>query len=340
MTDTKEEKLTLFQSVMDEVYGKYTHEGWTPKPYKENKGRYLWTDAFGVCNFITLYYETKQSRYLDQADALIKIVHNVLGKDRQGKARLGDSTDDNPLKGGLRIGKADPEGTPDGDGQYFHYLTKWMFALNRMSKARNDSKYNNWAIQLAKATHSRFVYGGDSDSPHMYWKMSIDLKKPHVLSEGNLDPFDGYITYRLLQGTAQYKSILAREIAEMEKMVIKKFPKYSSDDPLDLGEALWISHFFIEEEWANRVQIVSLTTLEKIWKRGYFDMKEFKRLAFREFGTTIGVQTSPNASKDWVNRVNLLHQYWLPKLYSRDKDITPVMFCTSLIPGVFMRNYP
>lgn len=33
----------------------------------------------------------------------------------------------------------------------------------------------------------------------MYWKMSIDLSKPHVYSEGNLDSYDGYITYRLLR---------------------------------------------------------------------------------------------------------------------------------------------
>ena len=33
--------------------------------------RYLWTDAFGVCNYITLAAETGERRYLEQADALI-----------------------------------------------------------------------------------------------------------------------------------------------------------------------------------------------------------------------------------------------------------------------------
>ena len=32
----------------------------------------------------------------------------------------------------------------------------------------------------------------------MYWKMNISLTKPEVMSEGNLDPYDGYITYKLL----------------------------------------------------------------------------------------------------------------------------------------------
>lgn len=49
----------------------------------------------------------------------------------------------------MRIGKEDPEGTSDGDGQYYHYLTKWMVALNRMSLAKGDPKYNKWAIQVS-----------------------------------------------------------------------------------------------------------------------------------------------------------------------------------------------
>jgi hypothetical protein len=100
-----------------------------------------------------------------------------------------------------------------------------MFALNRMSIARDDMHYNDWAVQLANAIHGAFVYARDTPRPHMYWKMSIDLRRstffffsffnyttfsininmityqfyrPAVHSEGNLDPFDGYVTYRIL----------------------------------------------------------------------------------------------------------------------------------------------
>jgi hypothetical protein len=34
-------------------------------------GRYLWTDAFGICNYITLACETGDANYLDQVCALI-----------------------------------------------------------------------------------------------------------------------------------------------------------------------------------------------------------------------------------------------------------------------------
>jgi len=332
-------KLQMFQNVMEEIYGKYSGPSWKPKPYKEGKGRYLWTDAFGVCNFITLYYETKESTYLHQADALITDVHDVLGKDRQGNKRLDNATDDEPLKGGLRIGKIDPEGTSDGDGQYFHYLTKWMYALNRMSVAKNDMKYNNWAIQMVKAIHPRFVHKVGQNELHMYWKMSIDLSRPAVNSEGNLDPYDGYITYRVLQELSPDKDVLKQEIDDMASMVKAKYRYYRSDDPLDLGEALWIASFYPEEAWADHVSTVSLAALERLWQSGYFRAPERYRLAFREFGTTIGVQVNPKAGTQWRDRVEEIHKFWGARLYTRDRDITPVMFCTSLIPGAFDRNY-
>jgi len=274
-----------------------------------------------------------------EADALIKNVHDVLGKDRQGNKRLDDATDEEPLKGGLRIGKIDPEGTPDGDGQYFHYLTKWMYALNRMSVAKQDIKYNNWAIQMAKAVHPRFVYRTGQNELHMYWKMSIDLSRPMVKSEGNLDPYDGYITYRVLQELADDKNILKQEIDDMASLVHAKFRFYSSSDPLDLGEALWISHFYPEEMWADTLTSRSLQGLEQLWKAGQFKLPERYRLAFREFGTTIGVQVNPKAKSQWIDRVKEILDFWSTRLYTRDRDITPVMFCASLIPGTWDRNY-
>lgn len=96
---------------------------------------------------------------------------------------------------------------PDGDGQYMHYLTKWMVALNRMGVARGDSRYNDLAIQLAKGVHRHFVYAAPGGELHMYWKMSIDLRRPAVFSEGNLDPFDCLATYKLLQEHAARRGV-------------------------------------------------------------------------------------------------------------------------------------
>lgn len=81
-----------------------------------HKGRYLWTDAFGVVNFITLFKETSSPVYLTLARRLVDTVHNILGRTRDGSSRLPPATDAEPLKGGLRIGKIQGSGS-DCDGQ-------------------------------------------------------------------------------------------------------------------------------------------------------------------------------------------------------------------------------
>ena len=88
--------------------------------------------AFGVVNFITLSRESKDTSYLARATRLAETVHDVLGRTRDGKARLPGATDQNPLGGGLRIGKTDEQGS-DGDGQYHHYLTvSWIGQLDHI----------------------------------------------------------------------------------------------------------------------------------------------------------------------------------------------------------------
>lgn len=81
-----------------------------------HRGRYLWTDAFGILNFITLAKETSTPLYLSLAGRLVETVHAVLGSTRDGRQRLPLSTETEPLKGGLRIGKVKAHGS-DCDGQ-------------------------------------------------------------------------------------------------------------------------------------------------------------------------------------------------------------------------------
>ena len=51
--------------------------------------RYLWTDAFAVCNFLELYRRTGQEKYRRQALDLVEQVHQVLGKHREDDPRSG-----------------------------------------------------------------------------------------------------------------------------------------------------------------------------------------------------------------------------------------------------------
>jgi hypothetical protein len=144
-------------------------------PASNTPRHYLWTDAFAVCNFLGLYQETGGEEFKDLALQLVDQVHNTLGRHRGDDSRTGwisgldeEQGRKHPTRGGLRIGKQLQERGPsvlfdetlewDRDGQYYHYLTKWMHALNRVSRVTGDMKYNTWVVELAKTAHARFVY--------------------------------------------------------------------------------------------------------------------------------------------------------------------------------------
>ena len=74
--------------------------------------RYLWTDAFGVCNFLGLYHQTGEETYLDLALQLVDQVHDTLGRHREDDSRTGwisgldeEQGKKHPTRRGLRIGK-------------------------------------------------------------------------------------------------------------------------------------------------------------------------------------------------------------------------------------------
>ena len=133
--------------------------------------RYLWTDAFGVLLYLSLYRETGERRWIDRAAALVAGVDGVLGRPK-----------------GLRIGEA-----PDRDGQYFHYLAMWLTALARFGEIEPD--YRAKGIAVARDIHRAFVVPGVG----VIWKMREDLSAPYPgYGFGVLDAFDGYVAYRLL----------------------------------------------------------------------------------------------------------------------------------------------
>ena len=160
--------------------------------------RYLWTDAFAVCNFLGLARATKDQRFLELARRLVDQTHHTLGRHRDDDPRRGwisgsdeRSGQDHPTRGGLRIGKEMPERRQDEpfderlewerDGQYFHYLSKWMHALDQLSRTTREPRFNLWARELAAAAAQSFIHRSPvGGAPRMYWKISIDLSRPLV----------------------------------------------------------------------------------------------------------------------------------------------------------------
>ena len=97
-----------------------------------------------------------------------------------------------------------------------------MFALSRLTLITLDDWYNEQAVSLARVVLPRSMTNMDADRPRMYWKMSMDLSRPLVTSEGKLDPINGYVTYKLLQAAFGKARVLDQEIKALKKIVDTK----------------------------------------------------------------------------------------------------------------------
>ncbi|KAM5441199.1 hypothetical protein MferCBS31731_003627 [Microsporum ferrugineum] len=349
-----------FEASMENVYGKFKNipdpSSWIPPSVGGHRGRYLWTDAFGVMNFLTLYkmysdLKTERvhpEKYLAFAKRLVETVHDVLGRTRDGNSRLPGATKFEPLAGGLRIGKVDETG-PDCDGQYHHYLTLWMFALNRLSMATGDPTYNRQACSLGKAIHPHFFIGLYTDNPRMVWKVSMDLSHPLVSSQGNLDPLDGYVIYSLVQASAREfgdGQVFKEEISSYKKLFSSRLQSIPSMDFLDVGMTLVSTQWFYGvEDWATTVASRCFKILRALFNQDNCLQDGSDRIAFREFGASLGISCFRGAvgtkgqSCDYYKRFsdNLLGQYNDGNIKIPDslEPITRVMHAAALIPGAF-----
>jgi len=270
---------------------------------------YLWTDAFGLVLLVSLYQELKEQRFLDEAVSLVAEVDRVLGRKR-----------------GIRIGEE-----PDRDGQYFHYLAMWLYALSVLG--RYEPACRQKGIALAHDIHGPFVVPGRG----VIWKMKEDLSGPYPgYGFGALDAFDGYVSYRLLDQQA-----LAGEIAEMRVIIDRTAGDLVITQDLGLGMMLWMTHFFPEEWWAERQKRRSLAMLDRSWmEEGYFAREPYApemRFAFTNYGVSVGLQAA-DALQDRVLRLNSYFEtYRSGDEYDR-ADITHVMACNSHFPGLLLRQ--
>ena len=278
--------------------------------------RYLWTDAFAVCNFLGLFLETGEIDYKKDALLLVDQVHHILGKHRRDDPRDGwisglndEEGEKHPTIGGLRIGKKsnarkkedpiDEKLEWEQDGQYFHYLTKWMHALNLVTIVTGDLKYNLWAIELAKTAYDKFTYTVYGNTKRMYWKMCIDLSYPLVTSMGQHDALDGYITYLEVIKTAFEENTFHLD-NQMESLFhIAQTMKLESSDPLAIGgllnNASLLTQHIVEYKMIHLSDMLlmllhaSLKGVDAFADSNTLEYPAGYRLAFRELGFSIGL---------------------------------------------------
>ena len=346
--------------------------------------RYLWTDAHAVCTFLSLYGATGEEQYRSLALALIDQVHSVLGRHRDDDPRVGwiSGLDDaegrlHPTAGGLRIGKKLNErrrSTPidehlewERDGQYFHYLTKWMHALCRAAAVTGDADYSLWALELAKAAYAGFVVATPGGK-RLYWKMSIDLSYPLVPSSGHHDPLDGYITFEEIWRPQEPR--FSEEITELARMI--RGQQWATIDPLGIGGLLFdagrVAHMTVAGRMdgsalAGTLVAAAVESLAAYMGEATLNVTANHRLAFRELGLSIGLRAvggmtriaekngecfgagfsrSLQGVRRYVPLADAIEAFWRKAANQRARswrehaEISAVMLATSLLPDEFL----
>jgi hypothetical protein len=239
--------------LLESVYGNVESEKFPlPMPASEAglcadgyQRRYLWTDAFGVMAYWSIAEQYEQAgngpaaaTYRSACEKLIDTVHHCLGTPRSNKPQDAMRPDPQSPTGyvGLRIGKVQSRKTTDYgmsyDGQYWHYIDKWLFALARAGRIQEG-------IAIAKSCFPFFF-----DSAHgggIRWKLSVDATPAPGQENAYVgdDTLMALIVFELLQANRQASqddpdASLSKEIRLLQNAVAGYRPRVT-DDPLGWG---------------------------------------------------------------------------------------------------------
>jgi hypothetical protein len=187
-----------------------------------------------------------------------------------------------------------------------------MHALDQVSTATGDPRFNLWARELAEVAHATFARAdGGRAGRRMVWKMSTDLSRPLVASMGQHDPLDGLITCTQLETTAALRSSAAqgpdlqRAIADFAAMT--DGTDLRTEDPLGLGgllaDAYRVAQLMARGAFEGgillkRLLAVAQEGLVHYSQHGDWQQPASRRLAFRELGLAVGLAAIEQLQKD------------------------------------------
>jgi hypothetical protein len=199
--------------------------------------------------------------------------------------------------------------------------------------------------------------------------MSIDLGRPQVSSMGQHDPLDGLLTFQELQAGREDIDLRA-EIGALAKLCTDR--SWETDDPLGIGgllcDALRLTRLLgagtgRSPDLLSELLLASIHGLDSFLRQRSLERSAASRLAFREFGLSIGLHAvgrlraslgglSIAGTGDVSELVKILERhedlavaierFWrAPESRKgaswRDhRDINEVMFSTSLAPAGFL----
>lgn len=303
--------------------------------------RYLWTDAFAVQAFFNLAHICAIDVYRELALKLIDEVHQHLGRFHPADVRKGwisglseQEGQKHPTAGGLRIGKKLAERKQDEplnerlewerDGQYFHYLTRWIQALLQAEQETRKKNYAVWAAGLLEAG-GKFI-NKTGGRIRMYWKMSIDLSRPLISSMGAHDPLEGLICALSILERVPEKAPRLQPIIQDMKDCCRGLD-WTTTDPLGIGGLLLNIARVADMDMRND-DLPKYIRSEKLLTDCLYGLEVYnqihnphlpasQRLAFRECGLSLGLRV-------------------LMKL--KEKTIEPDLDLNKLDPFIYLAN--
>lgn len=354
-------------SLLESVYGQAGEESEFPRPMPvgeaglcadQRQRRYLWTDAFGVLAYVSLIdvfrtrgNEDEVQKYEWAAHRLVDVVHECLGKPRS--TRQVDAMKPDNTTGfssptglvGLRIGKVDTKLVTDYgmryDGQYWHYIDKWLLALTRLGRIEDG-------VRIAKTVFPYFFFDGSigHDGGGIRWKLSVDATPPPELrqTQANEDTLSALIVYSILENarcrtieTSNGASAVTSLEPEIQKLrqALQFYKPRVTDDPLGWGLEAFYDQFLRGHPRQQALSSLSMQALHP----------SHLSLPFRLYGAIIGARLAGPAlaSPDIVDRLvelSLQHQAQaLAGGHEEHSSINRVMLAMCLLcPGALARK--
>lgn len=357
-------KLSLVDKLQMECFGNWHTEAFSkPMPASEagpspsGQRRYLWTDAFGIVNFISqakllrsldqgMEAEQQVQDYLTAASQLITAVYDCLGSPRSSKYPMA-AADDGGYKG-LRIGKVLARRATDQgmqyDGMYWHYLAQFLFAVTRYVQESHDQCQLDRVIRLVKQVHPAFLVPGRG----YRWKINTDLTPiadAHP-TQPTHDAVTAWIMYSLLNRlSGAQQGQLDQEMVDLLPIVRQYYQQdiqqLLSDamDPLGLGLQLW-SCQWVQGARPQQFREQLLGIARPLMQR-HCAISQDRDLNFRLYGALMGMRLYDHSNRPYAEAETMR---FLEVELSREVGdsahsmINKVMFASAVNPTAFMKS--
>ena len=290
----------------------------------------------------------KANTYRRACDKLVKTVHECLGsprsndKDDAMKIDLSPSSPTGHV--GLRIGKLHSTKVTDYgmeyDGQYWHYVDKWLLALAR-------SGHVNEGVHIAKSCFLAFF---DADHGGIRWKLSVDSTAPPSLRYAGPsdDALVALIVFSILEAARARESggggndngngdgaPSLRDEIQMLKSALTGYKPRVTNDPLGWGlEAMYDQYL----TGKPRTRMLAATHESALHP-------SHLSLPFRLYGAMIGAriageEVAPKAKVDRLIEMSLRHEENIMERGGEEhSSINRVMLAMCLLcPGVLAKR--